>query len=293
MLAISISDIGTAGLIAGIVLIFVFIGLAKGLVRMTFGLVALAAGILAGLWGFQKGASIAGLVISSPDPWMSAVVGAVLGLAVFLVARALFGVLLSPVQVKDGKTKRYPVPGGAIGFIMGAAFAWFVLAGFRYVGTLAELKWIEAATADQTKVEKVPQPLFSKIKRGIDSSAAGKLHEKFDFLNDRASANLAKLSILAKNTVATTSAMKSDKDVRDAILADKINKMLTEQSADLRPYIQDGQYSHLLKSRQIRDTVADINVSTALETIDIEKSLGLIEDKEEGKDKDGDGEGEE
>lgn len=279
MLAITTSDIGTGGAIAVVLLVFVIIGFAKGMVRMTFGLVALAAGMLAGLWGFQKGASIAGLLISSPDPWMSAAVGAILGLAIFFVARALFGVLLSPIKVKDGKSKRLALPGGLLGFIMGAGFCWFLLSGIRYVGTLAELQWIRAAVADPTKVEQVAEPLLVKVKRLVDSSRAGQAHEQFDFINDRSRANLAKLNIVVENPVALTKAMTADKQVRDAVLQVKIKEMLEKQSADLKPYIEKGQYSHLLQSNFIKETVSDTDVSVALKSIEIEKALGLIEEK--------------
>ncbi|NIP97160.1 MAG: hypothetical protein GWO24_28500, partial [Akkermansiaceae bacterium] len=133
------------------------------------------------------------------------------------VARALFGVLLSPVSVKDGRKKNFALPGGLLGLIMGLAFAWFCLSGVRYLGTLAELGWLKTAVADKTKIEKVPQPLLSKIKRLIDSSRPGGFHERYDFLNDRAEANLAKLTVLVDSKLAVTTAM-TNKQVREAIL---------------------------------------------------------------------------
>ncbi len=284
MVAFSFFDIGISGALAVVVLVFVGIGLVKGMVRMAFGLVALTAGILAGLWGFQKGASIAGTVISDPDPWMSAAVGIMLGLAIFFVARALFGVLLSPVSVKDGKKKNLAVPGGLLGLIMGFGFVWFCLSGLRYIGTLAELDWIKSAIADKTKIEKVSQPLFAKIKRALDSTGPGKLHEKSDFLNDRARANLAKLTVLVESKLAVATAA-TDKDVREAVLQEGINAMLLKQSADLKTYIDSGQYSHLLQSKPIKEACDNADVHSSLAEIDIEKSLGLLEEKEDEKEK--------
>ncbi|MEO1844751.1 MAG: CvpA family protein, partial [Akkermansiaceae bacterium] len=190
MLALGFSDITTSGAIGVILIVFVAFGFIKGLVRTAFTLVALTAGILAGLWGFLKGSYL----ISDPDPWMSAAVGILLGLAIFFVARALFGVLLSPVGAKDGKANKLAIPGSLLGFLMGCAFVWFCLSGVRYIGTLEELVWLRDAIADETKIEKIDQPFFSKLKRGLDASGPGQFHEKFekfDLLNDRARANLA------------------------------------------------------------------------------------------------------
>jgi hypothetical protein len=282
MLALGFSDITTSGAICVILIVFVAFGFIKGLVRTAFTLVALTAGILAGLWGFQKGASIAGTLISDPDPWMSAAVGILLGLAIFFVARALFGVLLSPVGAKDGKANKLAIPGSLLGFLMGCAFAWFCLSGIRYIGTLAELGWLRAAIADETKIEKIDQPFFSKLKRGLDTSGPGQFHEKFDFLNDRARANLAKLTVLVDSKLAVTRAA-IDKDVREAVLQEGINAMLLKQSVDLKSYIDSGQFSHLLHSKVIKEASQDEEVSATLANIDIEKALGLLEEK---KDKD-------
>ena len=57
MLAITSFDISISGVI----------GIIRGFGRMTCGLIALSAGILAGLWGFRDGASIAGTLIE--DAW--------------------------------------------------------------------------------------------------------------------------------------------------------------------------------------------------------------------------------
>ena len=279
MLAFNIADIGTIGVIAVILVAFAVIGLVKGLVRMTFGLVALMAGLLAGFWGFQKGAGIAGFLISEPDPWMSGAVGVILGLGVFFVARALFGVILSPVNVKEGKKKNLALPGGLLGFLMGAAFAWFGLSGVRYLGTLAELDWIKAAVKDG-KIEKVAQPFLAKLKRAVDGSLPGQFHEKYDFLNDRGRANLAKLTVLVDNELATKT-VQVDPQIRDAIAQQQIQDMLIKQSADLRSYIDGAQYAHLLQSDPIKTTSRNLDASAALADLDIEVALGLIESGEE------------
>ena len=120
MLALSISDMMTPALIGGVVIVFiiafVITGFLKGLARMALGLIFLAAGMAAGQWGLWKGSSIAGTFVDKPDPWMSGVVAVILGLATFLVARALFGVILNKVSSREGQSKSlcllytYPSP---------------------------------------------------------------------------------------------------------------------------------------------------------------------------------------
>ena len=281
MIAFETTDLGTTGVIAAVVLGFIIFGFAKGVVRMTFALVALIAGSLAALWGFQKGGSIAGILVAKPDAWMAGAVAAILGLAVFFVTRALFGVLLSPVAVKDGKKQNAGPLGAVIGLVMGGIFAWLVLSGVRYVGTLSEMEWIKAAIADQTKITESEPPMMARAKRAIDSTQLGQWHARYDFLNDPATANLAKLNILRDNKVAYTAAAAADRPVNDALRQEDIQEMLVNQDEDVKTFIEQRQYSHLLLANQIKTVSQDPDARPILESLDIEKSLGLVKEKKE------------
>ncbi len=284
MLAITSFDISIFGVIGIIIIIFIVIGLIKGFVRMTFGLIALSAGILASLWGFRNGAYLAATLIENPDPWMSAAVGIILGLAIFFVARALFGIFLSPAGSKDGKTRKIAPLGGMLGFVMGAAFVWFCLVGVRYNGTLSELAWLReaiqnkdwlnATTNENREAKRPSQPIFSRLKRGLDTSAIGQFHEEqLDFLNNRSQANLSKLTILVENEQAATRAYLT-KDVREAALQTQINTLLVKQSTKLKTFYEEGHYSQLLHSDFIKE--ASQEAEEQLEGLDIEKAIGLI-----------------
>ncbi|HJM64634.1 MAG: hypothetical protein CMP31_07155 [Roseibacillus sp.] len=284
MLAITSFDISIFGVIGIIIIIFIVIGLIKGFVRMTFGLIALSAGILASLWGFRNGAYLAATLIENPDPWMSAAVGIILGLAIFFVARALFGIFLSPAGSKNGKARKIAPLGGMLGFVMGAAFVWFCLVGVRYNGTLSELAWLReaiqnkdwlnATTNENREAKRPSQPIFSRLKRGLDTSAIGQFHEEqLDFLNNRSQANLSKLTILVENEQAATRAYLT-KDVREAALQTQINTLLVKQSTKLKTFYEEGHYSQLLHSDFIKE--ASQEAEEQLEGLDIEKAIGLI-----------------
>ncbi len=284
MLAITSFDISIFGVIGIIIIIFIVIGLIKGFVRMTFGLIALSAGILASLWGFRNGAYLAATLIENPDPWMSAAVGIILGLAIFFVARALFGIFLSPAGSKNGKARKIAPLGGMLGFVMGAAFVWFCLVGVRYNGTLSELAWLReaiqnkdwlnATTNENREAKRPSQPIFSRLKRGLDTSAIGQFHEEqLDFLNNRSQANLSKLTILVDNEQAATRAYLT-KDVQEAALQTQINTLLVKQSTKLKTFYEEGHYSQLLHSDFIKE--ASQEAEEQLEGLDIEKAIGLI-----------------
>ena len=285
MLAISSPDLTIYGVLGLIIIAFIIIGLIKGFIRMTFGLIALSAGALAGFWGFQNGSSLAGFLIDDPDTWMNGAVGLIIGLAAFFGARALFGIILTPAKPKEGTKKRFTPGGGILGFIMGVAFTWFCLSGIRYWGTLDELNWVRdalsskewiSASTPEDRLSKQPtQPALSKLKRQIDATIAGKFHEGYDLLNNRARANLSKLTLLVDNERVWTRA-KLEADVRTAAKQAQINYLLTEQKAQLKALYSQGQTAQLLNSDSIKQVCAEENARSKLEDLDIEVAIGLL-----------------
>lgn len=285
MLAIFSPDLTIFGVLGLIVIAFIIIGLLKGFVRMTFGLVALSVGAGAGFWGFQNGLSWAGKLIDDPDPWMAGAVGLIIGFAAFFVARALFGIILTPSKPKEGAKRKFTPSGGILGFVMGVTCTWCCLSGIRYAGTLSELEWVRAALSSkewlnastpEDRLSKQPaQPALSKLKRQIDATLAGKLHEAHDRLNNRAHANLSKLTLLVDNErVWTRANLKAD--VRAAARQAQINYLLTEQKAQLKALYSQGQTAQLLNSDSIKKVCAEENARSRLEDLDIEAAIGLL-----------------
>tara|TARA_B100000900_G_C20490710_1_gene679438 strand:+ start:87 stop:962 length:876 start_codon:yes stop_codon:yes gene_type:complete len=285
MFAISPSDLSIYGVLGLIIIAFIVIGLLKGFMRMTFGLMALSIGAFAGFKGFQNGPSWAGRLIDDPDPWMSVAVGLIIGFAAFFVSRALFGIVMTPAKSKEGAKRKFTPSGGILGFVMGVAFTWFCLSGIRYVGTLDELNWVREALSNKDwlnasspgeRLSKQPaQPALSKLKRQVEASLAGQFHEKFDLLNSRARANLSKLTLLVDNERVWTRA-KLKPDVRAAAKQAQINYLLTEQKAQLKALYSQGQTAQLLNSDSIKQVCAEENARSKLADLDIEAAIGLL-----------------
>ena len=289
MLAISSPDLTIYGVLGLIIIAFIIIGLLKGFIRMTFGLIALSAGAWAGFWGFQNGSSLAGFLIDDPDTWMNGAVGLIIGFAAFFVARALFGIILTPAKPKEGTKRRFTPSGGILGFVMGIAFTWFCLSGIRYVGTLDELNWVRdalsskewiSASTPEDRLSKQPaQPALSKLKRKIDATIAGKLHGQYDLFNNRARANLSKLTLLVDNERVWARANLKP-DVRAAAKQAQIDYLLTEQKAQLKALYSQGQTAQLLNSDSIKKVCAEENARSRLANLDIEAAIGLLPDQE-------------
>jgi uncharacterized membrane protein required for colicin V production len=267
------SDISIGGGIVIVVVLFMLVGMIRGVVRMFFGLLSLTVAALTTYWGFKHGDSIAGYVISNPDPWMSGTVGVIMGLAVFFVARALFGLIIKPIKVVDGKKQNKGGLGAALGVLGGLAFAWFAISGIRYVGNLAELQWLKDSLAKQNKIQELAPPAIVKVRETINSSKLGEFHQSFDFINNPYRVEMAKLKVLTDNTYAMNVAARQA-GILKAFGQPDIKKLL-ETSPELNSYVKDGRFSQLLEAKRLCELCEIPDAKSTLAGSDVTKALGL------------------
>lgn len=255
------------------------IGFMKGSARMFFGLIALCAAALIAYWGFKRGGAIAGYIISEPDSWMSGAVGIILGLAVFFAARAIFGLVIKPTKVHEGKKQNNGGLGALFGLISGLVLSWFVFSSARYVGTLTEFQWIKSCLAEEDKITKAPQPLLVQLRDLLDGTIIGSFHRQYDPLNSPVRAEIAKLRILTEHPYAITQ-VKVDNGVRAALRQSDIRDFLMK-SPDLSAFIKESKFDHLIESPSIHTLSAIPAAQEALTGLDITKALGIEPEKKE------------
>jgi uncharacterized membrane protein required for colicin V production len=273
MEGLDIPNIATGGALAVIIVLFGLIGLFKGVARMFFGLIALSAGAVAAYWGFKYGGSIASYLISKPGAWMSGATGIIIGLAVLFTARALFGVLIKPTKVQDGKKKNHPMLGGAFGLLCGIVFCWFALSSIRYVGTLVELEWIAKCLSEEGKINKEPKPALTSLRDLVDSTTVGAMHRQNDPLNNPAGAQLAKLRVVTESPYAIAQ-VSVNNGVRGAFRQADIREFL-QSSPDLTAFVADAQFSHLIEAPSIKKLSANPDAQEVLVDLDVADALGI------------------
>jgi|GEM_PF-592589 len=273
MEGLDIPCIATGGAIVLIILIFAVIGFMKGMIRMFFGLLAFTAGALIAYWGFQRGGTIAGYVISGADPWMSGAVGVILGLAVIFTARAIFGMVVKPTKVQEGKKQNMPAMGAVLGLILGLLLSWFSLSSIRYVGTLTDLQWVQNCLAEEGKITKVDKPALVKLRDLVDGTIPGQFHKEYDPLNHPVRAEIAKLRILTEHPYAITQ-VSVNNGVRRAFRQTDIRNFL-ENSQGLTAFIKESNFSHLLEADSVRNLSELPAAREALIGVNITSALGV------------------
>lgn len=260
-----ISQFGTDGLIAGTLLLFTVLGFIKRLVKLFFLVIALAVGTVAGIWGHNNGFSVSKVLVENPEPWMSTAVAIISFLGAFFFARTILGFLHGGSKETGTFSKfGFGIPGALLSLAVGGAIAYGALTGVRYAGTMAEMERLKDYASDNIDVSKA-EPLLAKLKNWVDTSKLGQLHQKFDFINDPAQANLAKLAILGEKPEAL-----QQSDAEEILQAIPVSK---EEA--LKSSIREGDFSALLKDDQLRDASQEAATRDRLLRLNIEKALGL------------------
>ncbi|MGJ8697477.1 MAG: hypothetical protein ACSHYF_14260 [Verrucomicrobiaceae bacterium] len=257
------SNIGTDGLILGALLIFAVLGFIKKLVGFFFFVISVAIGAVAGIWGHNNGFSLSKVLVEKPEPWMSVAVGAIAFFGAFFFAKTILGFLQGGSRETGAFSKLgFGIPGSVLSLVVGGVILYGALTGVRYAGTMAELERLKEYAGDNFDAAKA-EPFFAKIKTWIDASRIGQLHQKFDFLNDPAQANAAKLAIVQDKPGAFYQ-----------MPIDEIPHALPVEES-LQSSIREGDFGALLKNDRLRDVTKDAKAREALMKLNVEKSLGL------------------
>lgn len=254
--------------IIGIILaLFTVLGFLKNFVKLFFNLISLALGALAGIWVYNNGFEIASKVVAQPEPWMSTAIGiAAFVLTIVIIRKILAFLAGNSSEGSQARTGGFGLPGGTFGLIIGLGFAYFMLTGVRYAGTMSELERLKEFVSGKLDSSS-EEPTFAKLKKWIDESQIGKWHQKIDFFNDPVESNAAKLAIVQEDQqkFAQIAAQQDEEIIYDALPVD--------------PAIQEaydkGNYAAILRNQSVQKRIREIFSDEQLKQIDIEGILGL------------------
>lgn len=255
------------GLVIGL---FTLLGFLKSFASFFFNLIALALGALAGLWVYNNGFTIAQKAIEKPQPWMSTTLGITAFVLTIVVIRKILAFLAG--KSSEGSQTRsggFGMPGGFFGLLLGGGFAYFMLTGVRYAGTMSELdrlsKYLSGSIDSSSK-----EPLFAKLKTWIDESKVGEWHQKIDFLNDPLETQATKLAIIKENSEEKFA------QVTSARGGEIIYKAIPVDPAIQEAYDRDrGNFAALLQNKDLQRKLRENLTDEQLRALDIEGILGL------------------
>lgn len=270
----SFADVSTGGGMAGVALLFAVFGFLRGLVKIVFSLVALAAGVIAGMWGYQHGDSIAAKLIDQPDPWMAYIVAMVIGFGSYSISRSVLNFFTRSVNQSSAVRRiGFGAPAGVFGLLFGSIVSFAGLSGVKYMGSVAELKHLDSHIHQAIELTE-DIPLLVKIKQTIDASAPGRWHQKIDPINDEAELNLAKLFVIRQSRYHAARASASSSGRR--VLGQPDVTQLLISGRKIAQFAKDKDFAALLNDEELKKTAQIPSAGKALIATNVEKAIGLF-----------------
>lgn len=261
---LNFNDLSTGGVIGLIVVIFAILGFVKGMVKLVFALFSIGLAILAAYWAYQNGHEISANLVEKPEPWMSNLVALISGIGVFSICRSLFGFLTSGFN-STGAAKKvgFGPPAGFMGLLVGAVLAYAAVVGVRYLGSLAEVQYLDERLANP-KSEHSP-PLFAQLKAKIDQSKPGQWLAKYDIVNDPEETEFVKFLV----------AKQEKSSVRINEESGQLLKLISFDP-ELTQLAKEKNYAAILSHPKVAEALKKPSVREALKKLKLEEKLKLL-----------------
>lgn len=184
----------------GILAVTMIIGAVRGIVRMFFGLAALAFAVVAAWFWYQRLPGLSATMEEPLGPRVVAYSTLIVGVLAYIVARWLFGLIAKPFTFReDGRPRGGGLFGALLGLIPAAGTVFAIGIVLRLIGTSESVAFVGDAVETKEGAPK-PQPAWmQKVQSIIDSDPLANLLEKIDPFIDRGSAAISELLVSAKD----------------------------------------------------------------------------------------------
>lgn len=259
----NLENLDATALLAIVLVVFAVLGFIKTAVSIFFTFIALAAGALAAIWGYNNGFTIASYVVDHVEPWMATVVAAIAFAGAYTLVKKFLNLLIGRGgEGSQARTLGFGLPGLLLGLGTGSTLLYGLLSGIRYGGTIAELGHLQDYVTGKIQ-QSADSPALARLKQWVDNSTVGRLHQHIDLFNDQREAQLAKIAVV-----------KQDEEIARAIVVEEpeIKHALPVNDQEIDNSIRTGDFTALLrKAREL-----GIGVETErLIRLNIEHELGL------------------
>lgn len=264
----------------GLFLLYALVrGWRRGVVRQSCNILAIVAGYFAAVFGSRLLVPIVhGL--GYPHLAVSLVVGAILGMIVYISISAISAILFKKTSQQEVMLVRFGF--GLGGALLGAGFGllllWFSVIALRVLGTVAET---EMKVAQGSKGSKVPRGHdyqdpgalvrgLAEVKHSIEQSQVGAMIERFDPLPGRVYATMSK----------TTRVLSNDQSAHRFMEFPGVKKL--SENAKIRALLNDPEiakaarsrnYLQMMKNPHMIQALDDPAVLEMVKRVELEKAL--------------------
>ena len=274
----------------GLVLILFEIlrGWKRGIARQLARLAALIAAYFAAFYAGQFALPLLRPFLKVPDPILSALAGAVLGLFLYALITGLGTMLFKRTSQHNSALVRffYGLSGATVGIFFGAFLVWLVVVGVRSLGAVADAKVQHEATEQNNAVlhavdrrrglsgpnEESPTLMTSlaRLKNSLELGVVGDAVKKADVVPTQAYETLGKVGKLVSNP---DSAQKFLSFPGAHELSQNPKIVALREDPEISDMIAQGRFLDLLQNPKILDAANDPELAQKIKQFDLQKAL--------------------
>jgi len=264
---LSFVDIGVSGFITILVLAFAAIAFLKGIVKLFFALLTVAAAITAAWWGYHFGHDWLLSYWAGAPLGSNLIICIIAGIGSFLFLHKVFSFLINPFeQSKAISPISFGIPAALLGVVLASAAVYFGMTQLRSTNNLTR---IDELIKDGPRKAAEPLSWQSKLKDWLYNSKAGKFVLDHDPLWDEEREKLVKLTTLYYALGPNT--LPGNDKAREAMLHPNFQKTVVLDDEVMAAFKEQDAIA-LWKAEAFDTALEDDKFRQLLAQIDIEES---------------------
>ncbi|MEM0895694.1 MAG: CvpA family protein [Verrucomicrobiota bacterium] len=257
----------------GILAVTMIIGAIRGIVRMFFGLAALAVAVVGAWFWYQRLPEVSAGMEEPLGPRVVAYSTLIVGVLAFIVARWFFGLIAKPFTFReDGKPRGGGLFGALLGLIPAAGTVFAISMILRLVGTSESMAFVGDAVETEEGAPK-PQPAWmERVQSIIESDPLANLLEKIDPFIDRGRAAISELLVSTKDETAEVE-LQADPRTNTLLNHPKVRELLDDP--EIREILARGDYTQLFQNQKVAEAARAPELQSKLD----DDPIGEVVDK--------------
>jgi len=263
-------------------------GWKRGIARQLARVGALIAAYFAAFYAGQFALPLLRPFLKVPDPILSALAGAVLGLFLYALITGLGTMLFKRTSQHDSALVRffYGLSGATVGIFFGTFLVWLVVVGVRSLGAVADAKVQHEATEQNNAVlhavdrrrglsgpnEESPTLMTSlaRLKNSLELGVVGDAVKKADVVPTQAYGTLGKIGKLVSNP---DSAQRFLSFPGAHELSQNPKIVALREDSEISDMIAQSRFLDLLQNPKILDAANDPELAQKIKEFDLQKAL--------------------
>jgi len=255
----------------GIVLVTMLVAMVRGVVRIFFSLVALAAGVLVAHLVYERlpGYSATLEHPFTPRTIVHTAIG--VGVAIFFMTRVLIGRLLNPLAFSDGKPRGRGLPGALLSLVPAAALVWVLTVALRTSGVVADLGHMDQSVRAEEGTRERESPWAARLRAAMESDTVVRWMARVDPFVDQGQEALSKLLITAQDAAVAEEVGGSDPAVAEVLSDPRFTALLKDP--EILNLLRRGEHVALMQNPKVLEASEALRLDERLDEIEVEKEV--------------------